>query len=139
MLKHGMFRNVLNLVSQNIQHALNASISLKESKKVRKLFEMILAFINYSTSARRGPMYGFKLSTLEQISRVTSPNTRRSLLEFLVSLVQRKFPEILNWDEDIRGLEFATKGKALESYSFLESPTKFIPLSLFCSDDGVSD
>jgi hypothetical protein len=38
-----------------------ASKSLRNSKKLKKVLELILAFGNYMNSNKKGPCYGFKL------------------------------------------------------------------------------
>ena len=55
-----------NLLPQ-INAVSSASLSIKQSKKLKKLLELVLAFGNYMNSSKRGPVYGFKLQSLESV------------------------------------------------------------------------
>ena len=45
-----------------------ASMSIKNSKKVKQMLEIILAFGNYLNGSKRGAVYGIKLQSLDMVS-----------------------------------------------------------------------
>ena len=46
---------------------MDASLQLFKSTRLRKVFEIILAFGNYMNSGRRGVVQGFKLESLAKV------------------------------------------------------------------------
>ena len=53
---------------QQLNAITSASLSIKNSARIKKLLEVILAFGNYLNSSKRGAAYGFKLQTLDTVS-----------------------------------------------------------------------
>ena len=66
---------------------------------------------NYMNSSKRGPAYGFKLSSLDNLGDTKSPKKKISLLHFIQDTVRNKLPEINNFDSDLRGIESAAQGE----------------------------
>lgn len=92
-------------------HAIiSASRSVKNSKKLRQLLEIILAFGNYMNSAKRGPAYGFKLQSLDTLVDTKSSDKRICLLHFIVDTVKEKMPEIMNFDSELMYIDKAAAG-----------------------------
>lgn len=92
-------------------HAIiSASSSVKNSKKLRQLLEIILAFGNYMNSAKRGPAYGFKLQSLDTLVDTKSNDKRICLLHFIVDTIKCKMPEIMNFDSELMYIEKAATG-----------------------------
>jgi hypothetical protein len=92
-------------------HAIiSASSSVKNSKKLRQLLEIILAFGNYMNSAKRGPAYGFKLQSLDTLVDTKSSDKRMCLLHFIVDTVRSKMPEIMNFDSEFMYIDKAAAG-----------------------------
>ena len=52
---------------QQLDAVIAASMSIRNSKKVKQMLEIILAFGNYMNSAKRGAVYGFKLQSLDMV------------------------------------------------------------------------
>ena len=80
----------------------SASRSLKSNTKIKKVLEIILAFGNYMNSSKKGPCYGFKLSSLDSLTISKSgTDKQRNLLHYIVDLVHQKYPELKNFYSEI--------------------------------------
>ena len=55
---------------------LKASKEIQNSKKLRKVLELILAFGNYMNKGQRGNAYGFKLQSLSKMADTRSSANR---------------------------------------------------------------
>lgn len=93
-----------------MQAIISASSSVKNSKKLRQLLEVILAFGNYMNSAKRGPAYGFKLQSLDTLVDTKSSDKRICLLHFIVDTIKSKMPEIMNFDSELMYIDKAAAG-----------------------------
>lgn len=101
------FPENIKLITPQVHALISAARSIKNSKKIRKLLEVILAFGNYMNSAKRGPAYGFKLQSLDMLVETKSSDRKISLLHFIVETVQSKFPDLVNFEAELRFLEKA--------------------------------
>ncbi|XP_022310132.1 formin-like protein 3 isoform X11 [Crassostrea virginica] len=103
----GNFNENVHHLSPQVNAIIAASMSLRSSTKVRKILEIILAIGNYMNSSKRGAVYGFKLQSLDMLTDTKSKDKNITLMHFLVQTVQAKFPEIVNFDSELRFLEKA--------------------------------
>ncbi|XP_061186189.1 formin-like protein isoform X5 [Saccostrea echinata] len=103
----GNFNENVHHLAPQVNAIIAASMSLRSSTKVRKMLEIILAIGNYMNSAKRGAVYGFKLQSLDMLMDTKTKDKTFSLMHFLVQTVQTKFPEILNFDSELRFIEKA--------------------------------
>ncbi|KAL7644452.1 UNVERIFIED_CONTAM: hypothetical protein RMT77_005284 [Armadillidium vulgare] len=102
------FENIQTVTPQ-VHSIITASRSVKSSNKLRKLLEIILAFGNYMNSSKRGPAYGFKLSSLDNLCDTKSADKRLSLLHYIQDTVRTKFPDLNNFDLELRFTEKAAQ------------------------------
>lgn len=65
------------------------------------MLEIILAFGNYLNSSKRGPAYGFKMQSLDTLLDTKSTDKRICLLHYIVATVRQKFPDLLNFDNEL--------------------------------------
>ncbi|XP_014675296.1 PREDICTED: formin-like protein CG32138 [Priapulus caudatus] len=101
----------------NQLHAVTAaSRSVRNSARVRKMLEIILVFGNYMNSNKRG---GPQCPMDSERSRVyimytqcgeRSQDKKVTLLNFIAHTVKTKFPELLNFDTELRFIEKAAQG-----------------------------
>jgi hypothetical protein len=82
------------------------------SKKLRSLLEIVLAFGNYLNSGKRGPAYGFKLQSLDALIDAKSGDRRQCLLHFIIETIHKKMPQIANFDDELRFVEKAATGES---------------------------
>ncbi|CAF0872036.1 unnamed protein product [Adineta steineri] len=97
-----------NLIPQ-LKAVITASLSLKNNSKFKKLLEIVLAFGNYMNSSKRGPVYGFKLSSLEILTDTRTHDKRLTLLHFIVQTIEERFPDIGRFDTDLQAVEKAAQ------------------------------
>lgn len=86
-----------------------ASNSLKTSVKFKAVLEIILAFGNYMNSSKRGHAYGFKLQSLDTLCDTKSSDKRMSLLHYVVATVRQKFPQLLDFENELTSIEKASQ------------------------------
>lgn len=101
---------------QQVHAIISASNSVKNSKKLRKVLEIVLAFGNYMNSSKRGPAYGFRLQSLDTLVETKSSDKRMALLHYIADTIRSKFPELLNFDSELMYIEKASTGKLIMDY-----------------------
>uniref|UniRef100_A0A1L8DMV5 Putative rho gtpase effector bni1 n=1 Tax=Nyssomyia neivai TaxID=330878 RepID=A0A1L8DMV5_9DIPT len=97
----GNFFDSIHLISPQIYAIINASNSVKNSKKLKAVLEIILAFGNYMNSSKRGPAYGFKLQSLDTLLDTKSTDKRMCLLHYIVATMRQSFLDLLNFDTEL--------------------------------------
>ncbi|KAF3427154.1 hypothetical protein E2986_10048 [Frieseomelitta varia] len=103
----GNFFDNLHLITPQIHAVISASSSVKSSKKLRAVLEIILAFGNYLNSSKRGPAYGFKLQSLDTLLDTKSTDKRMCLLHYIVATIRVKFPELINFESELMYIDKA--------------------------------
>ncbi|XP_035695112.1 formin-like protein 3 isoform X2 [Branchiostoma floridae] len=93
---------LLQTAKAHIQIVSDASLCVLSSWRLRKLFEVILALGNQMNGHRRNPASGFRLESLEKLKEVRTPDKSRTLLDFLVDIVEKKFPDAHLFYEDMQ-------------------------------------
>lgn len=105
-----------NLLPQ-INAVSSASYSIKQSKKLKKILEVVLAFGNYMNSSKRGPVYGFKLQSLESLLETKTADKKQTLLNFIVQTINDRFKDIKNFDSELTFIDKAA-AVSLENVQF---------------------
>ncbi|KAL0268219.1 UNVERIFIED_CONTAM: hypothetical protein PYX00_010245 [Menopon gallinae] len=103
----GNFFDNVHLITPQIQAIISASSSVINSRKLKRILEIILAFGNYLNSAKRGPAYGFKLQGLDTLVDTKSTDKRMCLLHYIVETIRNKFPDLLNFEAELLYIEKA--------------------------------
>ena len=101
--------DTLKNISPSADAVTVASQSLMQSKNLKKLFEVILAFGNLMNSGRRGGVWGFKLSVFDRLIDMKSSDKQLNLMHFVVDTISEKMPEVSNFREDIIDLNKAAE------------------------------
>ena len=97
--------NVASLRPQ-ITVVTSAARNLRNNSKVKKILEIILAFGNYMNSSKKGPCYGFKLSSLDSLTISKSGTDKtRNLLHYIVDLVNEKYPSLKDFYNELSYLK----------------------------------
>ncbi|XP_032964645.1 disheveled-associated activator of morphogenesis 1 isoform X1 [Rhinolophus ferrumequinum] len=80
------------------------------SGALKQLLEVVLAFGNYMNKGQRGNAYGFKISSLNKIADTKSSIDKNiTLLHYLITIVENKYPKVLNLNEELRDIPQAAK------------------------------
>ncbi|XP_047667238.1 formin-like protein 1 isoform X2 [Tachysurus fulvidraco] len=103
----GNFSESVQLLQPQLNAIIAASMSIKSSGKLKKILELILAFGNYMNSGKRGTVYGFRLQSLDQLLDTKSTDRRQTLLHFLVSIIQEKYPHLHTFHTELHFMDKA--------------------------------
>ncbi|TRZ00317.1 hypothetical protein DNTS_034092 [Danionella cerebrum] len=101
------FQETVHNLNPQLNALIAASISIKSSIKLKKILEIILAFGNYMNSGKRGAAYGFRLQSLDLLLDLKSTDRKQTLLNFMVSIIQEKYPELSSFHMELHSLEKA--------------------------------
>ncbi|XP_016380552.1 formin-like protein 1 [Sinocyclocheilus rhinocerous] len=103
----GNFSESILLLKPQLNAIITASMSIKSSSKLKKILEIILAFGNYMNSGKRGSAYGFRLQSLDLLLDMKSTDRKLTLLHFIVSIIQEKYPQLHNFHTELHCLDKA--------------------------------
>ncbi|XP_047465880.1 formin-like protein 1 isoform X2 [Mugil cephalus] len=103
----GNFPESVHLIQPQLDAIIAASMSIKSSSKLKKILEIILAFGNYMNSSKRGSAYGFRLQSLDLLLDTKSTDRKQTLLHFIVSIIQEKYPELQSFHTELHFLDKA--------------------------------
>eukprot|EP00106_Octopus_bimaculoides_P019960 XP_014787402.1 PREDICTED: formin-like protein 3 isoform X1 [Octopus bimaculoides] len=97
----GQYPDIVNNLKPQITKITECSKSLADNAKLKKIFEIILAFGNYMNSSKRGCINGFKLESLTKLCQIKSKDNNQTLLEYLVDIICCYYPTLIFWYDDI--------------------------------------
>uniref|UniRef100_A0A1I8IIZ2 FH2 domain-containing protein n=1 Tax=Macrostomum lignano TaxID=282301 RepID=A0A1I8IIZ2_9PLAT len=103
----GQFEENFSGVEPPLRAVVAASMTLEKSVKFKKVLELILGLGNYLNSHKRGLTYGFRLCSLATLQDTKSGDRKWTLLHFLVELIDQHFPDLANFESDLRHCEKA--------------------------------
>ncbi|KND03814.1 uncharacterized protein SPPG_01270 [Spizellomyces punctatus DAOM BR117] len=89
----------------------SASEEVVSSKKFKELLQIILALGNYMNTGQRGGAYGFKLNSILKMGDTRSgvQGRKHTLLHYLTELLEKKFPDVVGFQEDLAHVELGAK------------------------------
>jgi len=94
----------------DIVAATAACEEVKKSKKFGKLLEIILLIGNImNTGSRNEQSVGFDISYLPKLSNTKDRDNKSTLLHFLVENIEKNYPELLNFYEELIHLDKAAR------------------------------
>ena len=80
-----------------IRSVINGCSEVVASKKLRKVLEVVLAFGNFMNQGRRGNAFGFKLSSLNNITDTKSSIDKdTTLLHYIIKTLESKVSRSYN-------------------------------------------
>ncbi|KAL3053339.1 hypothetical protein OYC64_005804 [Pagothenia borchgrevinki] len=103
----GNFPDTVKRLQPQLNSLIAASMSIKSSTKLKKLLEIVLAFGNYMNSSKRGAAYGFRLQSLDLLLETKSTDRSQTLLHFIASIIQEKYPDLSNFHTDLHFVDKA--------------------------------
>ncbi|XP_027732060.1 disheveled-associated activator of morphogenesis 2 isoform X2 [Vombatus ursinus] len=104
------FQERLAETKPKVEALLLASRELTRSHRLKRLLEVVLAIGNYMNKGQRGGAYGFRVSSLNKIADTKSSIDRNiSLLHYLIMILEKNFPDILNMPTELQHLPEAAK------------------------------
>nr|CAD7454607.1 unnamed protein product [Timema tahoe] len=83
---------------------------VKQSKKFAHILELILLMGNYMNSgSRNGQAFGFEISFLPKLTSTKDIENKITLMHYLVETIERKFPELLSFHEELSHVDRASR------------------------------
>ncbi|XP_055293038.1 disheveled-associated activator of morphogenesis 1 isoform X2 [Moschus berezovskii] len=121
-------------VKPKVEAIRSGSEEVFRSGALKQLLEVVLAFGNYMNKGQRGNAYGFKISSLNKIADTKSSIDKNiTLLHYLITIVENKYPKVLNLNEELRDIPQAAKVNMTEldkEISMLRSGLKAVEMEL---------
>lgn len=106
------FQERLAEAKPKVEAILLASRELIRSKRLARMLEVVLAIGNFMNKGQRGGAYGFRVASLNKIADTKSSIDRNiSLLHYLIMILEKHFPDILNMPSELQHLPEAAKVK----------------------------
>lgn len=97
-------------VKPKVEAIRSSSEEVLRSSALKQLLEVVLAFGNYMNKGQRGNAYGFKISSLNKIADTKSSIDKNiTLLHYLITIVENKYPKVLNLSEELQDIPQAAK------------------------------
>nr|CAD7570754.1 unnamed protein product [Timema californicum] len=122
------FNETINEVKPAVVAAIAACEEIKESKKFAKILELVLLVGNYmNTGSRNAQAFGFEISFLPKLANTKDSENKMTLLNYLASTIESKFPDLISFDEELGHVDSACKisveniQKTLMQIAFVES------------------
>nr|XP_013811108.1 PREDICTED: disheveled-associated activator of morphogenesis 1 [Apteryx mantelli mantelli] len=97
-------------VKPKVEAIRAGSKAVLQSSSLQQLLEVVLAFGNYMNKGQRGNAFGFKISSLNKIADTKSSIDKNiTLLHYLITIVEKKYPKVLRLHEELRDIPQAAK------------------------------
>ncbi|CAJ0579080.1 unnamed protein product, partial [Mesorhabditis spiculigera] len=103
------FPPLLSALSSDLSKLQTASASLHQCKGFHKVLEVVLAYGNYLNGGKRGSVYGFKLSSLDEVCSMHSRDKSVQLMNILYDEIEKNWPTALKFTEELKPTADATK------------------------------
>lgn len=91
------------------EYIYKSSMELRNSKKLAKILEFVLAMGNYLNNGHNSRTTGFKINFLTELSTTKTVDGKSTFLHILAKSLCQHFPELLNFDRDLTTVPLAAK------------------------------
>ncbi|KAK7013355.1 Dishevelled associated activator of morphogenesis 2, partial [Halocaridina rubra] len=110
LLYQKKFKERLAECEPKIQSVVSSTKDLKNSKRLKKFIEVVLAFGNYMNKGARGGAYGFRVSSLNKLTDTKASSNRNiTLLHYMIRVCEKQWKDIIRLDEDFPNVKEAAK------------------------------
>ncbi|XP_036437616.1 disheveled-associated activator of morphogenesis 1b isoform X1 [Colossoma macropomum] len=97
-------------IKPKVEALTKASKEVLQSRNLKQLLEVVLAFGNYMNKGQRGNAFGFKVSSLNKIADTKSSIDKNiTLLHYLITILEKKYPKVMQIPEDLQNVPEAAK------------------------------
>jgi len=104
------FTELVQDIKPDVVAACAACEEVKKSAKFSKILEMILFYGNYMNAGGRNAMsIGFEMKDLLKLANTKTVDNRKTFMHFLATIVEDKFPEVLNFGDELQHAERASR------------------------------
>ncbi|XP_076669045.1 diaphanous related formin 1 isoform X3 [Andrena cerasifolii] len=104
------YEELVQDVKPDIVAGTAACEEVKGSKKFARILELILLLGNYMNSgSKNGQAFGFEISFLTKLTSTKDIDNKQTLMHYLVNTIEQKFPECLNFPEELAHVDRASR------------------------------
>ncbi|XP_017082400.1 protein diaphanous [Drosophila eugracilis] len=104
------YADMVQDIKPDIVAGTAACEEVRNSKKFSKILELILLLGNYMNSGSKNEAaFGFEISYLTKLSNTKDTDNKQTLLHYLADLVEKKFPDALNFYDDLSHVNKASR------------------------------
>ncbi|KAL1427183.1 hypothetical protein MTO96_017688 [Rhipicephalus appendiculatus] len=104
------FAEMVQDIKPSIVAATEACEEIKSSQKFAKVLQLVLLLGNYmNTGSRNAQAIGFDISFLPKLSGTKSHDQKTTLLHFLAETIEKKFPDVLSFGDELSYAEKAAR------------------------------
>ncbi|EDW04111.1 protein diaphanous isoform X2 [Drosophila grimshawi] len=104
------YADMVQDIKPDIVAGTAACEEIRNSKKFSKILELILLLGNYMNSGSKNEAaFGFEISYLTKLSNTKDTDNKQTLLHYLADLVEKKFPDALNFYDDLSHVNKASR------------------------------
>ncbi|XP_045469378.1 protein diaphanous isoform X3 [Harmonia axyridis] len=104
------YQEMVQDAKPDIVAATAACEEVKKSKKFHKILELILLLGNYmNTGSRNAQAFGFEMGFLTKLNGTKDVHNKSTLLHFIVETVEKNFPELLNFPDEMPHIDKASR------------------------------
>lgn len=104
------FSEVVDGIKPDLMAATVALEEIKTNTKFARILELILLVGNYLNSgSRNAQSLGFDISFLSKLKNTKTQDNKSTLVHFLVSIIEEKYPDLVQFQDDFTYLEKASK------------------------------
>ncbi|XP_045508726.1 protein diaphanous isoform X2 [Colias croceus] len=104
------YAEIISEVKPDIVSGTAACEEVRSSKKFAKILELLLLLGNYmNTGSNNAGAYGFEISFLTKLTSTKDLENKQTLLHYLVDTIESKFPDVLNFAEEMPHIDRAAR------------------------------
>lgn len=104
------FPDMYEEIRPDIYSVINACKDVQESAKFHKILELILLLGNHMNyGAKNELVYGFEISFLTKLTSTKDYENKQTLLHYIAEVVAKKYPECLNFHEELSHIDKASR------------------------------
>jgi uncharacterized coiled-coil protein SlyX len=105
-----LFNSMIGGIRPDIETMIGACRELKDSKKVAQFLGLVLTVGNFLNGKTKTKIqYGFKMKSLLKLNDTKSADGRTSLLMFIIDVIDKHYPDLINFFDDTPHVTGATR------------------------------
>ncbi|KAH8317801.1 hypothetical protein KR074_010718, partial [Drosophila pseudoananassae] len=104
------YADMVQDIKPDIVAGTAACEEVRNSQKFSKILELILLLGNYMNSGSKNEAaFGFEISYLTKLTNTKDADNKQTLLHYLADLVEKRFPDALNFYDDLSHVDKASR------------------------------
>lgn len=104
------YADMVQDIKPDIVAGTAACEEVRNSQKFSKILELILLLGNYMNSGSKNEAaFGFEISYLTKLTNTKDSDNKQTLLHYLADLVEKRFPDALNFYDDLSHVDKASR------------------------------